>query len=67
MRYYFYFYIISQICSPEIYNINLLKRKTIIENSYTLLQLGIYNKAQKTFKIEHFIYKSEKYNQFIFY
>ena len=51
------FYLISRIRSAGIYNVNLLKRKkTLIENFYSILQLGVYKKTQKTFKIERFTY-----------
>ena len=52
-----HFYLISQTRSAGIYNINLLKRKkkNLIENFYSILQPGVYNKTQKTFKIERFI------------
>ena len=50
------FYLISRIRIAGIYNVNLLERKkTLIENFYSILQLGIYNKTQKTFKIKRFI------------
>ena len=56
MRHHFYFYITSRRRSAGIYNINLLKRKkNLIENFYSILQLGVYNKTQKTFKFERFI------------
>ena len=48
-----HFYLISQTRSAGIYNINLLKekkKKNLIENFYSILQPGVYNKTQKNFQ-----------------
>ena len=61
MRDYFYFYKISRMLSASFYNINQFKteKQDIIENFFSILQLGVlYTIKHKKFKTECFFKSS---------